>query len=254
MGIGLVWCMRKYAHSESLRRESIGEILKKSEICQYMIDFGKILMGWYASYFGLEINTILCGLTKDTVIMACWVSYMNLFAILWTIGAGLAITTRTNAGFALGEHKYQLARKHCWQGYILSTCYAIVAGIIICCLNDYIADVFTEIPAVYKELKYQVLLVGLLSFFVGSGATGATMFRVIGRAGIYSILMVFNQVFLSTILSVLSLFVWNLRAAGVGYAFLASWISTYIFTVVFFNRFKFEWLAVKPEEEKKESA
>jgi len=247
---GLVWCMKKYGHQESLAREPIREILNCKEFKQYLIDFSKILMGWYASYFGLEINTILCGITKDTVTMACWVSYMNLFAILWTIGAGLSITTRTAAGMAIGENKPYVARKLCWQGFVLSTCYSIVAGILIMCLNGYIADVFTEVPAVYLELKYQIFLMGVLALFIGSGATGATMFRVIQKAGVYSILMVFNQVVISTVLSILALFVWKLRAAGVGYAFLVSWVITYVFTVYFFNKFNWKSLEVKQEPKK----
>merc|ERR1712228_32340 len=166
------------------------------------------------------------------------------------IGAGLSITTRTAAGMAIGENKPYVARKLCWQGFVLSTCYSICAGILIMSLNGYIADVFTEIPAVYKELKFQVFLMGVLSFFIGSGATGATMFRVIQRAGIYSILMVFNQVVISTVLSILALFIWDLRAAGVGYAFLVSWVITYVFTVYFFNRFDWKTLEQKQEPKK----
>lgn len=86
--IGLIASMKVYGHPESLRRESFKHIFEKKATAQYMKDFGKILMGWYASYFGLEINTILVGLMKDTVAMACWVSYMNTFAIMWTIGSG----------------------------------------------------------------------------------------------------------------------------------------------------------------------
>merc|ERR1712151_129829 len=234
--IGLCIVMKKYGHPESLKRESLREILNEEDMKQYMKDFGKILAGWYASYFGLEVNTILCGLMADTVIMACWVSYMNLFAIVWTIGAGLAISTRTACGMAIGENNYLLARKYAFMGYFWSTVYAVVGGTLIICLNTQLAEMFTEVPEVMADLKWQVVLMGICTFFAGSGPTGATMFRTVGKSGLYSYLMIANQVVLSTTISALGLFVFGWKAAGVGYAFIASWLSTYIFTFFYMKR------------------
>merc|ERR1711874_693167 len=214
--IGLIIAMKIYGHPESLRRESLKLIFEKGATIQYMKDFGKILAGWYASYFGLEINTILVGLMKDTVAMACWVSYMNTFAIMWTIGSGLAITTRTQCGLSIGANKPMATRKMAFQGFIL---------------------------AVLSDLEYQCMLAGVLCFVAGSGPTGSTIFRVIDKAGLYSIVMIINQVFLSTTLSCLFLFYFKLGAAGIGYAFLASWGSTWIITVIFMTRF--DWKSLK---------
>lgn len=200
---GLCIVMKKYGHPESLKREALKEILNKSDMKQYMKDFGKILAGWYASYFGLEINTILCGLMADTVIMACWVSYMNIFAIVWTIGAGLAISTRTACGMCIGENNLLLARKYAFMGYTLASFYAVIGGSLIMGLNKQLAEMFTEVPEVMTELKWQVVLMGICTIFAGTGATGATMFRTIGKSGLYSYLMIANQVVLSTTISAL---------------------------------------------------
>merc|ERR1711935_208973 len=229
--IGLCWAMKRYGHEESLKRESIKEVFNAADMKQYMKDFGKILAGWYASYFGLEVNTILCGLMADTVIMACWVSYMNVFAIVWTIGAGLAISTRTQCGIALGENNGLMAKKYGFMGFILATGYSIVGGILIICLSGQIAEMFTEVPEVIAPLKWQITLMGICTIFAGSGATGATMWRTINKSGYYSYLMMVNQVLISTTISCFGLFYWKLGAAGVGYAFIVSWVSTYIFTV-----------------------
>lgn len=237
--IGLCIVMKKYGHSESLKREPIREILNKEDMKQYMKDFGKILAGWYASYFGLEVNTILCGLMADTVIMACWVSYMNVFAIVWTIGAGLAISTRTACGIFIGENNMLLARKYAFMGYTLSSVYAVIGGALIIGLNKQMAEMFTEVPEVMPELRWQLVLMGICTIFAGTGATGATMFRTIGKSGLYSYLMIVNQVVISTTISALGLFVFNLRAAGVGYAFIVSWLSTYVFTMIYMR--KFDW-------------
>lgn len=228
--IGLCWAMKRYGHEESLRRESIKEVFNPAEMKQYMKDFGKILAGWYASYFGLEVNTILCGMLADTVIMACWVSYMNVFAIVWTIGAGLAISTRTACGFALGQNNGLLAKKYALFGLLLSSVYSVIMGTLLICLNGPIAEMFTEVPEVITPLKWQIVLMGICTMFAGSGATGATMWRTIGKAGYYSYLMIVNQVIISTTISSFGLFYWNLGAAGTGYAFIVSWVSTYIFT------------------------
>jgi MATE family multidrug resistance protein len=242
---GLIILQKKYGHEESLKRESLREIFNGPAYAQYMKDFGKILLGWYASYFGLEINTILCGMTQDTVIMACWVSYMNCFAILWTIGAGLAITARTRCGMLVGENKPLLARKYAYYGYTLALCYSVFAGIFIILMHSHIANMFTEVQAVLPSMSYQIILVGALGFFVGSGAMGSTIFRVINRAGFYSILMMINQVLISTTLSLVALFYFKLGAAGVGYAFLVSWCSTLCVTIFYMKRF--DWNTLKQQ-------
>jgi len=200
-------------------------------------------MGWYASYFGLEINTILVGLMKDTVAMACWVSYMNTFAIMWTIGSGLAITTRTQCGLSIGANKPMNCRKMAYQGFILACFYSIIGGTIILLIKDHLAHMFTEVPAVLPDLEYQCMLAGILCFVAGSGPTGSTIFRVINKSGLYSIIMIVNQVFLSTTLSCLFLFYFKLGAAGIGYAFLASWGSTFLITIYFMA--KFNWKSLR---------
>merc|ERR1712226_951581 len=241
--IGLVIVMKKYGHPESIKREAFKDILNKQDMKQYMKDFGKILAGWYASYFGLEVNTILCGMLADTVIMACWVSYMNVFAIVWTIGAGLAISTRTSCGMALGEKNYMLARKYALIGYVLASFYSLVGGILIICLNKQIAEMFTEVEAVLVPLRYQIILMGICTFLAGTGATGATMFRTINKTNIYTMMMLLNQVLISTTISSLGLFVFGWAAAGVGYAFIVSWLSTYAITVLYMR--KFDWAALE---------
>jgi len=110
-------------------------------------------------------------------------------------------------------------------------------------IKNYVAHMFTEVPAVLPDLEYQCMLAGVLCFVAGSGPTGSTIFRVIDKAGLYSIVMIINQVFLSTTLSALFLFYFKLGAAGIGYAFLASWGSTWIITVFFMT--KFDWKSLK---------
>merc|ERR1711935_585746 len=192
--IGLCWAMKRYGHEESLKRESIKEVFNAADMKQYMKDFGKILAGWYASYFGLEVNTTQCGI-------------------------------------ALGENNGLMAKKYGFMGFILATGYSIVGGILIICLSGQIAEMFTEVPEVIAPLKWQITLMGICTIFAGSGATGATMWRTINKSGYYSYLMMVNQVLISTTISCFGLFYWKLGAAGVGYAFIVSWVSTYIFTV-----------------------
>merc|ERR1719151_327580 len=110
---------------------------------------------------------------------------MNVFAIVLTIGAGLAISTRTSCGMALGEKNYMLARKYALMGYVLAFFYSVAGGILICGLNGQIAGMFTEVAEVLPPLKWQIVLMGICTFFAGSGATGATMFRTINKSGYY---------------------------------------------------------------------
>ena len=82
-----------------------------------------------------------------------------------------------------------------------------------------------------------------MTFFVGTAPTGSTMFRVINRSGLYSIIMLFNQIIGVTVLSSLFLFYFKIGAAGVGYSFLASWASTFVITIIFV--YKFDWKSLK---------
>jgi len=246
--VGLIILQKKYGHPESLHRESMKAIFSKAECMQYLRDFGKILAGWYASYFGLEINTVLCGLTKDTVTMACWVSFMNVFAIIWTIGAGLAITTRTNCGINVGANKPLTAKKYAKMGFVLGFIYSIVGALIIIFCRRGLAAMFTEVPAVLDELSFTLMLLGFLCILLGTGATISTIFRTIDRSGLYSIIMLINQVAVNTTLAIIFLFYMDLKAAGVAYAFLTSWGVTFFITVWYPFR-KFDWKTLYKKRE-----
>ena len=82
--------------------EKIVDIFEKKASSQYLKSFGKILLGCYASYLGLEINTVFLGITKDLDGMVYWVAYMNLFTLIMTSGTGFAMITRTECSFAFG--------------------------------------------------------------------------------------------------------------------------------------------------------
>jgi len=111
---------------------------------------------------------------------------------------------------------------------------------------------FTEVPAVIAPLRWQIVLMGICTMFAGTGPTGATMFRVINKAGYYSYLMIVNQVFLSTTISAFGLFYFKAGAESVGYSFIASWLSTFIFTNYYMR--KLDWNTLGPAEEKKTDA
>lgn len=104
---------------------------------------------------------------------------------------------------------------------------------------------FTEVPAVMPPLRWQIVLMGICTAFAGTGPTGATMFRVIGKAGYYSYLMIVNQVFLSTTISCIGLFYFGWGAAAVGYAFIASWLSTFVFTNYYMRKLDWSTLGAK---------
>jgi len=53
-------------------------------------------------------------------------------------------------------------------------------------LNLQIAEMFTEVPLVLVDLKWQIFLMGICTIFAGTGPTGATMFRTINKTGYYT--------------------------------------------------------------------
>merc|ERR1711976_1143253 len=136
-----------------------------------------------------------------------------------------------------------LARKYAFMGYTLAGFYGIVTGILLMTCAGPISGVFTEVPEVLAPLKYQIILMGICTFFAGNGAAGATMWRTINKAGYYSYMMLANQVLLSTSISAFGLFYFGWGAAGPAYGFIASWISTYFFTVWYMTK-RVDWNTV----------
>lgn len=246
--MGLIVTMKFLGHPESLKREPLLEIFNLKDYCQYLRDFGKILMGWYASYFGMEVNTILCGLLKDTIAMNCWVAYMNMFAIIWTIGCGLALTTRTECGTLIGENKPLTARKYAFCGWILANFYAVIAGILVLVLHRDIAYMFTEVPEVLDQMGYQIILLGILTFLIGSGPIWSSVFRIINRSGLYSMILISNQCILSTVLTCILMLYFKLGAPSIGYSYLCGWVSTFTMTLVYAVRF--DWSSLKQKQQK----
>merc|ERR1712178_670316 len=120
-------------------------------------------------------------------------------------------------GLSIGSNKLLTCRKFAFQGFVLAVVYSLVGGCVVPGIHNQLAHMFTEVAEVLPELKYQMVLAGCLCFVAGSGPTGSTIFRVIDKAGFYSIIMICNQVFLSTTLSALFLFYFKLGAPGIGY-------------------------------------
>lgn len=243
--IGLIIAQKIYGHPESLKREPLKEILAWKDVKDYISVFGKILGGWYAGYFGLEINTVFIGISGGDINMNCWVSYLNMFSITWTIGAGLAITTRTMCGTLLGQNKPMLARKYAFMGFVLAFVYSVLMATLIICIRGSLASMFTQVPEVWEPVKYQMLLAGVLVIFSGTGPIGSTIFRVIDRSGLYSMITIMNMTIISTGISAVCMFVFNLGANASGYAFLIAFFNIFCMTVAYFSTFDWNKLYKK---------
>lgn len=77
-------------------------------------------MGWYISYIGIEILSIMIGITQDIYLMAAWTSVLNIFNIVWVFGSGVANVIRTDVANKVGEFQIAMAKKYAIMGLILS--------------------------------------------------------------------------------------------------------------------------------------
>lgn len=222
--IWLIGILKKTAHPESLKPESLSQVL--SGFLAQAGQFFKIVLGWYGEYIGFEGNTILIGLLRDNYLMSAWVSVMNVDCIIWACGFGLGNTTRTLTGISIGEGRQAQAKKYA----IMSLCYTFMYSITMCIIliftRHWITAFFTDIEGISVKLESMLLMEGFIAIFSGAGSVNSTLLRVIGKSWVYSLLMIVDQILLWDGLSSIFLFVIGDTTNGVLYASLCAWTIT----------------------------
>ena len=106
----LFWILKYNKDIVKLQRESIKEVFEGfyMQVCS----FCSMVLGWYGEYIGFECNTILIGLLKNNDLMAGWVAVVNIECLVWSIGFGLANTTRTLIGISIGQGDNKTAKEY----------------------------------------------------------------------------------------------------------------------------------------------
>lgn len=236
--IGIALLYKYKAHKESLRRESLKEVLGNG-FGRYTKNFFKILLGWYADYLGFETNTIFLGLIKNNHIMAAWVSIMNICGIGYVLGSGMAMYMRTITSTLIGQEKMLEAKKFGKMCWVLNFLYCVVHAILLITCASGVSNVYTNIDDVKIYLIPMIRLAGVVQIFCGMGATCATLLRVVGKACILSVINAVDQILIWDSISALGLYVWGMGPNVVMWGFICGYCLTIVIGTTV--AFKFNW-------------
>lgn len=148
--------------------------------------FFKIAPGFYSSYLGMEMNTLIIGLLQDEVMMSSWVCLSSTSQLVFTIGLGVSNTSRTRIGIILGEGDRQRAKRTAYICAILVYFISIVTGLLTFFFRYQIASFFTLIPEIHDNLVYMLSIYGFRAILDGAEANNCTMLRMIRKSVFYS--------------------------------------------------------------------
>ena len=149
---------------------------------------------------------------------------MNIYSIIFSIGLGLANTTRTKTGIALGEGKKIEARKFALTGLIYAIMFSISLSvshsfikkkIFLIVFRNKVAAFYTPVNETFEVLNFMQLFESFNCIFSATNATISTILRIIGKSFQYSFIMIFDQILIWDGLSILFLFVFSLGGAYV---------------------------------------
>ena len=72
--IGLIIISKMNLDQEILKLESLSDILDFPAFWGHVKLFSQIAVGWYTGYVGLELVTVMVGLTGDINLIGAWVA------------------------------------------------------------------------------------------------------------------------------------------------------------------------------------
>jgi putative MATE family efflux protein len=105
---------------------------------------------------------------------------VRILAFTWIPGLGLSVAAATLVGHALGAGDPERARRSGWQATRLGLVIAVVLGVLFIGLRVPLARVFTNDPAVVRDLDPFILLLGLALPFLVTHFTLAGALRGAG--------------------------------------------------------------------------
>ena len=231
----------KYGHPKVKHFEHFREILTGfgNQLKTYLI----ILIGWYGEYIGFELNTILLGFLHDDYLMASWVSVQNVSCITWCIGFGMANTTRTITGHYIGDRKIQKARLYSRYCQLLSFTVSLIMFIVIITCRYSICYIFTKVPQVEKYLLYMLIFSAFNAIPEIMMGINGTLMRIIGKAGLASIINTIDQIILWDGCTAIFIYVSRISGTSVMYGAIISIYITFILNI--YIQARFDWNTIK---------
>lgn len=135
------------------------------------MDYLVIFIGWYTTYIGIEILSIMIGMTQDVAFMAAWASVLNVFNIFWIFGTGMANVVRTDVSSKVGEFQIAMAKKFAIMGLILGYILSISIGVLVIVFHRPMSRIFSKVTDVLDDLYTLMWLMGMCIMFTGGLTT-----------------------------------------------------------------------------------
>ena len=223
--------------------------IKMKDICdnhckEFMIFGIKNILATYAEYMNIEFNILLVGITHDQNQISAFVSWCNFTDIIYRIGCGFGIVTRTRVSNYVGEKNPTKAKNSQLFYFFLVGIISLIIYVLIVVFKSSIADIYTGLPEVHEWLNriLAIYTIGAISEVITN--TLNTTMRIANRTNQTIYVTFFCFVVQQPIQSYIFCFVLNMGAVGLVLSFVISTIgSNVIFVYIIY--WKIDWTQVE---------
>lgn len=124
-------------------------------------------LGMYGEFLAFEANTILVAHLHNLTDMAAWVTFANIFAIMYSITIGLGNAFRTRISQIIGEGDIKTARLKSIAYFVYVVAFGAAVGVLMYYFSDSIAQLFIDNNEVVPKIGtcLRILSFASISFF-----------------------------------------------------------------------------------------
>jgi len=208
----------------------------------------KTIVAICAEYLGFQINTYLCGITRDQNQISAFVSWVNLSTMLYCFGLGFGNVARTNLSNYIGEKKYtQVKNAQIFYTFLVSII-GLILTVVLASQVSGISGLYSSDPGVDNWITaiMKVYCFGI-AFDLLSGLQNTTL-RVANRATFVAFNVLTCLGFILSVMSWVFAYVIGLEVVGLLISYVIAIICSNIwFAIIIHN--KVDWKKVKVEAE-----
>jgi MATE family multidrug resistance protein len=135
--------------------------------------------GIYGEFLAFEANTILVARLRKLDDMTAWITFANVFSILFSITLGLGNAFRTRIGQMVGEGEIRLARLKSIAYFVYTIALGSTVGILLFCFAEPIAQLFINNAEIVPKVGACIRLLSYASISLFCMNSLFVLFRVL---------------------------------------------------------------------------
>ena len=225
----------------------------REEVCGYICTALKVIVGFYCTFLGFELNTYFAGITKDDIQIAAFVGWTNLAGIVFCTGLGFGIIGRTKIGHLVGAKKFEDAKNLMYFNLTVTGVIGCLICVIFLSIRYYMTFIYTNIPEISQKMSGLFLVYAFCCIIEFSNAGIASLMRLTGNIKILSFLMFLYIVVIQGTLSYVFCFVCGLGVEGILYSFACSSVLLNGTNLFILSRVDWENVTEEDDDEKEDS-